>query len=60
MVENSENTKILDNTTAVELSHKELEAIPLLPRSGWVNQVSYLKLVLKTKQALDARKKPIS
>lgn len=31
--------------------------LPLLPRNAWTSQVSYLKAILKAKQALDQREK---
>lgn len=39
----------------LEFSRDESEIIPLLPRSAWNSQVTYLKLLLKAKQVLDKR-----
>jgi hypothetical protein len=48
MAENS------DKKTDVEsLKSEELEKIPLLPRSAWNSQLTYLKVLLKAKQILD-------
>ncbi|GAA6619428.1 hypothetical protein [Scytonema sp. NUACC26] len=55
MVENLEITKIQEKKTVVDSSKDELTKIPLLPRSAWNRQLSYLKEVLKAKQALDKR-----
>ncbi|MBN4000527.1 hypothetical protein [Nostoc sp. LPT] len=54
MAENSEITTISENKTDLKSSpSQELEKIPLLPRSAWNSQLSYLKVLLKAKQALD-------
>lgn len=37
----------------------ELENPPLLPRSAWNSQLTYLKVLYKTKQALDKRQKKL-
>ncbi|KYC37667.1 hypothetical protein WA1_40105 [Scytonema hofmannii PCC 7110] len=55
MVENSEITKIQEKKTDVDSSKDELKKIPLLPRSAWNRQLSYLKEIFKAKQALDKR-----
>jgi hypothetical protein len=48
MAENSEKT------TDIESSPSEnLDKIPLLPRSAWNSQLTYLKMLLKAKQVLD-------
>jgi hypothetical protein len=47
MTENSQKTD-LDSS-----SSEDLEKIPLLPRSAWNSQLSYLKVLLKAKQVLD-------
>lgn len=33
----------------------DFESFPLLPRSAWNSQLTYLKVLLKAKQALDKR-----
>lgn len=54
MVENSEITTISAKKTDLESSpSEELEKIPLLPRSAWNSQLTYLKVLLKAKQVLD-------
>ncbi|MUG99602.1 hypothetical protein F7734_47920 [Scytonema sp. UIC 10036] len=53
MAENSENTKIQEKKTDVDSSQDELKKIPLLPRSAWNRQLTYLKELFKAKQALD-------
>ncbi|MEH2044506.1 hypothetical protein [Nostoc sp.] len=54
MAENSEITTISENKTDLKsLPSPELEKIPLLPRSVWNSQLSYLKVLLKAKQVLD-------
>lgn len=57
MTENSEIAFLQGETTDFESSKNqdELEKIPLLPRSAWNSQVTYLKVLLKAKQALDKR-----
>ncbi len=55
MAENSEIVKIQEEKTGVESSKDELNKIPLLPRSAWNRQLSYLKELFKAKQALDKR-----
>ena len=47
MTKNSEITELQEKTTA------EFESLPLLPRSAWHSQLTYLKVLLKAKQALD-------
>jgi hypothetical protein len=47
MTENSQKTD-LDSS-----SSEDLDKIPLLPRSAWNSQLSYLKVLLKAKQVLD-------
>uniref|UniRef100_A0A2P0ZGB9 Uncharacterized protein n=1 Tax=[Tolypothrix] sp. PCC 7415 TaxID=373957 RepID=A0A2P0ZGB9_9CYAN len=37
----------------------EVENLPLLPRSAWNSQLTYLKVLYKTKQALDKRQKKV-
>jgi hypothetical protein len=54
MSENSENTTIPEKKADIESSPSEaLEKIPLLPRSAWNSQITYLKVLLKAKQVLD-------
>ncbi|MEH2181857.1 hypothetical protein [Nostoc sp.] len=56
MAENSEIITISKNKTNLELESlpsQEVEKIPLLPRSAWNSQLSYLKVLLKAKQVLD-------
>ncbi|MCC5615174.1 hypothetical protein LC605_08815 [Nostoc sp. CHAB 5836] len=54
MAENSENTTIPEKKADIESSSsEELEKIPLLPRSAWNSQITYLKVLLKAKQVLD-------
>jgi hypothetical protein len=47
MIENSEKTDLESS------SPEDLEKIPLLPRSAWNSQLTYLKVLLKAKQVLD-------
>jgi hypothetical protein len=47
MTENSEKTDLESS------SSEDLEKIPLLPRSAWNSQLTYLKVLLKAKQVLD-------
>ncbi|MEH2000531.1 hypothetical protein [Nostoc sp.] len=54
MAEDSEISTILDKKTDLESSpSEELEKTPLLPRSAWNSQLTYLKVLLKAKQVLD-------
>ncbi|BAZ40668.1 hypothetical protein NIES4101_66290 [Calothrix sp. NIES-4101] len=53
MAENSETPQVQEEMTISEFSPDELEKTPLLPRSAWRSQVTYLKTLLKTKQILD-------
>ncbi|MGF1935080.1 MAG: hypothetical protein RM347_011850 [Nostoc sp. ChiQUE02] len=54
MAENSQITTVSEKTTDLELSpSEELKKIPLLPRSAWNSQLTYLKVLLKAKQVLD-------
>ncbi len=54
MAENSEIIAISEKKTDHNSSlSEELEKIPLLPRSAWNSQLTYLKLLLKAKQVLD-------
>ncbi|MDZ8187258.1 MAG: hypothetical protein RMX96_20730 [Nostoc sp. ChiSLP02] len=54
MAENSVDTTNSGKITDVESSpSEELEKIPLLPRSAWNSQLTYLKVLLKAKQSLD-------
>ncbi len=54
MAENSEVITISEKKTDHKSSpSEELEKIPLLPRSAWNSQLTYLKLLLKAKQVLD-------
>ncbi len=46
MAENSKIAELREETTKAESS-------PLLPRSAWNSQLTYLKVLLKAKQALD-------
>jgi hypothetical protein len=57
MTENTEIAFLQKETTDIESpkNKDELETTPLLPRSAWNNQVTYLKVLLKAKQALDKR-----
>jgi len=48
MAENPEKTTDLESSPS-----EQLEKIPLLPRSAWNSQLTYLKVLLKTKQLLD-------
>lgn len=45
------NSDSLDNITPFDYSNPEPS--PLLPRSGWNNQVAYLRILFKTKKRLD-------
>lgn len=47
MAKKSEITKLQEKKTT------EFESLPLLPRSAWHSQLTYLKVLLKAKQALD-------
>ena len=47
MVKNSQITEQEEKIIA------EVKSLPLLPRSAWNSQVTYLKVLLKAKQALD-------
>ena len=54
MVENSKIAELQDATADAKSYDKTLSpTIPLLPRSAWNSQVTYLKVLLKVKQALD-------
>ena len=53
MAENSQIAELQRETTSVESSKTLSATIPLLPRSAWNSQVTYLKVLLKAKQALD-------
>ncbi|MEJ6484836.1 hypothetical protein N0Y54_26555 [Nostoc punctiforme UO1] len=48
MAENSEKTTDIESSLS-----EELKKVPLLPRSAWNSQLTYLKVLLKTKQILD-------
>ncbi len=48
MTENSEKTTDIKSSPS-----EDLEKIPLLPRSAWNSQLTYLKVLLKAKQVLD-------
>jgi hypothetical protein len=52
MAENS----VTDN---LEGNISEVENSPLLPRSAWSSQLTYLKVLYKSKQALDKRQKKV-
>ena len=47
MARNPETKEMQGETTA------EFESLPLLPRSAWQSQLTFLKVLLKAKQALD-------
>jgi hypothetical protein len=53
MAENSEIAELQGETTEVELAKTLSQTSPLLPRSAWNSQLTYLKVLLKAKQALD-------
>ncbi|MEH2247727.1 hypothetical protein [Nostoc sp.] len=53
MAENSEITTISAKKTDLESSPSEELEKPLLPRSAWNSQLTYLKVLLKAKQVLD-------
>jgi hypothetical protein len=55
MGEYLETTKPHGEKNDFEFSQDESEKIPLLPRSAWNSQVTYLKLLLQAKQVLDKR-----
>jgi hypothetical protein len=57
MTNNSEIVFLNQEATDFESSKNqdELKKSPLLPRSAWSNKLTYLKVLLKTKQALDRR-----
>lgn len=42
----------LENQTVIA-SQKQISEAPLLPRSAWNSQISYLKVLFRAKQALD-------
>lgn len=48
-----ENTLVSDNNTnSIKLSVEDSTSMPL-PRSAWNNQVAYLRVLFRTKKALD-------
>lgn len=55
MAENSQIVELQRKTTDFKSSKTLSAPIPLLPRSAWKSQVTYLKVLLKAKQALDNR-----
>jgi hypothetical protein len=55
MAENSETPTIQEEPITLEFSPDKLEKIPLLPRSAWHSQLTYLKTLLKAKQTLDQK-----
>ena len=55
MAENLETVEIQGKANQVESSKNSSPTIPLLPRSGWNSQLSYLKVILQAKQTLDSR-----
>ncbi|MEC4813246.1 MAG: hypothetical protein SAK29_08260 [Scytonema sp. PMC 1069.18] len=55
MTNNSEIVLQKEATDFESPKTKDEETSPLLPRSAWNNQLTYLKLLLKAKQTLDKR-----
>jgi hypothetical protein len=53
MTENSNIAKHSEATSDLKSSKDELQQTPLLPRSAWKSQLTYLKVLLKAKQTLD-------
>lgn len=48
------NIAIRQNSEDFNSASAEIESLPtLLPRSGWNNQTSYLRLIFRAKRALD-------
>ena len=56
MAENSETVEMQGKANNVESSKNSSQTTPLLPRSGWNSQLTYLKVILQAKQTLDSRR----
>ncbi len=53
MAENPQIAELREKNTEVESAKTLSQTSPLLPRSAWNSQLTYLKVLLKAKQALD-------